>query len=328
VAAVADVDHVAAEQLAARWPDAKALESGDEIIDDPAIDAVWICTPTAMHRETCIAAARAGKHIFCEKPLAMSAAEAVEMMAAIERAGVISQVGLVMRFMPTFTVMRALANDPSAGKVLAVTMRDDQDFPIRGSHNSAWRNDPSLTAGGTLIEHSVHDIDLFTWMFGPIRKIFCNIRNLNGASGVEDVGFTQVEFAAGFHAQLTSIWHHMIQRVSNRRMEIFCESLLLACDDDAGEVIYIQRGDGVQERIEKAEVIQRFEEIILAERPYLSPLKDIFRLSYALEDASFIAALRGDTKPDPAFSDGVAAQRIVEAAYESARLGTAIELVV
>jgi predicted dehydrogenase len=281
-----------------------------------------------MHRETCVAAAQAGKHIFCEKPLAMSAAEAVEMMAAIERAGVTSQVGLVMRFMPTYTVMRTLAREPSAGKVLAVTMRDDQDFPIRGSHNSAWRNDPSVTAGGTLIEHSVHDIDLFTWMFGPIKKIYCNTRNLNGAATVEDVGFTQVEFAAGFHGQLTSIWHHMLQRISNRRMEIFCEHLLLACDDDAGEIICIQRGDGVQERMEKAEVMQRFAEIILGERPYLSPLKDILRLSYALEDASFIAALRGETQPDPSFSNGIAAQRIVEAAYESARLGTAVELIV
>ena len=52
--------------------------------------------------------------------------------------------------------------------MIAVTMRDDQDFPIRGAHPSAWRNDPSLTAGGTLIEHSVHDFDILTWMFGPV----------------------------------------------------------------------------------------------------------------------------------------------------------------
>src|SRR5690348_12310899 len=76
VTSVADVSHPAAEQLAARWPDAHAFKSADEMIADPAIDAVWICTPTAMHRQTTIAAARAGKHIFCEKPLAMSASDA------------------------------------------------------------------------------------------------------------------------------------------------------------------------------------------------------------------------------------------------------------
>lgn len=321
-----DVAHVAAEKLVAKWPGAKSAASVREVLDDPAIDAVFICTPTASHREICIDAARAGKHIFCEKPLAMSAAETAEMQVAIERAGIISQVGLVMRFMAVYTVMRALANDSAAGRILAVAMRDDQDFPIRGAHPSGWRNDPSLTAGGTLIEHSVHDVDLFTWMFGPIARLYCTTRNMNGAPGVEDVALTQFEFAGGFHGQLASIWHRVAQRPSNRRLEIFCENLMLATDDDAGESIWLQRGDGAPERIERAEVLGRFEEIIVMERPYLAPLRDIARLPYALEDAAFLAALRGETQPDPPFSAGVTAQRIVEIAYESARLGAPIEV--
>src|SRR5260370_25344065 len=105
VASVADVSHPAAEQLAARWPNARAFESADEIIADPSIDAVWICTPTAMHRQTTIAAARAGKHTFCQKPLAMSASDAAEQPAAIEAAGVIIQVGLGMRCSPSCDVI-------------------------------------------------------------------------------------------------------------------------------------------------------------------------------------------------------------------------------
>ena len=315
-----DVAHAAAEQLVAKWPGAKATASVRDVHDNPAIDAVFICTPTASHREICVDAARARKHIFCEKPLAMSAAEAGEMEVAVKRAGVISEVGLVMRFMAVYTVMRALANDPAAGKILAIAMRDDQDFPIRGAHPSGWRNDPSLTAGGTLVEHSVHDVDLFTWMFGPIARVYCTTRNVNGAPGVEDVALTQFEFAAGFHGHLTSIWHRVSQRPSNRRLEIFCENLMLATDDDAGESIFLQRGDAAPERIERAEVMARFEEIILKERPYLAPLRDIIRLPYALEDASFLAALRGETHPDPLFGSGVTAQRLVELAYESARL--------
>src|SRR5579863_1328488 len=77
-----DVAHVAAEKLVAKWPGAKTAASVREVLDDPAIDAVFICTPTASHREICVEAARGGKHIFCEKPLAMSAAEAAEMQVA------------------------------------------------------------------------------------------------------------------------------------------------------------------------------------------------------------------------------------------------------
>src|SRR5882724_1731342 len=92
VSAVYDIAQAAAEKLASKWDGAKAARSIDEILGDRSIDAVFICTPTSSHREICMAAASAGKHIFCEKPIAMSAAEAAGMQASIERAGVISQV--------------------------------------------------------------------------------------------------------------------------------------------------------------------------------------------------------------------------------------------
>lgn len=322
VMAVADSDTAAAEKLAARWPGAQALASADELTQEKQIDAVWICTPTASHREVCIAAARAGKHLFCEKPLAMSAADAAEMADAISAAGVMSQVGLVLRFSPVYTVIRSMFSDQSAGTMMAVTMRDDQDFPTRGVHNSAWRNDPSLTAGGTLIEHSVHDFDLMTWMFGPVKNVFCRTRNLNGAPGVEDFGASELEFAGGFHGQLTSVWHRMIGRPSNRRMEVFAENLFVACDHDGIGPIVMQQGDSTGEvTVDAEEVMQRFSEIILAERPYLSPFRDSFAIPYALEDAAFVAALRGECAIDPAFEEGVKAQRLVEAAYQSSRQG-------
>ncbi len=327
VVSVADLSHAAAERLAARWPGARALKSAEEIIADASVDAVWICTPTAMHRQICIAAARAGKHIFCEKPLAMAAADAAEMAAAIEASGVMSQVGLVMRFSPIYNVMADLFREPGAGRMLSVTMRDDQDFPTRGVHASAWRNDPSLTAGGTLIEHSVHDFDLLTWMFGPIASLFCRIRNLNGADGVEDFGATEFEFATGFHGQLTSVWHRMIGRPSNRRLEVFAENLFAASDFDTLGPIVFQRGSGAKEEtVSESEVMARFSEKILRERPYLAPIKDYLAIPYAAEDAIFVAALKGVCEPDPPFKAGVAAQRLVESAYQSARSGIAVQI--
>ncbi|MFZ0678904.1 Gfo/Idh/MocA family protein [Candidatus Binatus sp.] len=327
VVSVADISHAAAESLAARWQGAKALESAKEIIADPSIDAVWICTPTAMHLRICIAAAEAGKHIFCEKPLAMTAAEASAMAAAIKASDVISQVGLVLRFSPVFNVIKEMFAGPDVGRLLSVTMRDDQDFPTRGAHASAWRNDPTLTAGGTLIEHSVHDFDLLTWMFGPATSIYCRTRNLNGADGVEDFGATSIEFAGGAHGQLTSIWHRMIARPSNRRLEVFAENLFVACDADTLGPIVFQRGSAAQEEtIAADEVMARFTEKILRERPYLAPIRDRLMIPYAAEDATFIAALKGACDPDPEFAAGVAAQRLVEAAYESARTGVPVQL--
>jgi predicted dehydrogenase len=327
VVAIADVASAAAARLAARWPGAKAVSSAREILDDAAIHAVWICTPTAMHREACIAAAGAGKHIFCEKPLAMSAAEAAEMSEAIKAAGVISQVGLVLRFSPIYTVMKSMIAEPEAGRVLAATMRDDQDFPIRGAHASGWRNDPKLTAGGTLVEHSVHDIDLFSWMFGPVRRIYCRTRNLAGAAGVEDFAATELDFESGMSAHLVSIWHKMIGRSSDRRVEVFAENLFVASDFDMGGTIVVQRGlSAIPETIPAAEVARRFGEILRIERSHLAPFLDTRGVAYALEDANFLAALRGETPVSPEFEAGVRVQRLVEAAYKSARTGAPLEV--
>jgi myo-inositol 2-dehydrogenase / D-chiro-inositol 1-dehydrogenase len=322
VTAIADVAHAQAERLAAHWPGARPTSDAREILSDSDIDAVFICTPTRLHRDTYVDAVRAGKHVFCEKPLAMTAAEAAEMADAARAAGIVSQVGLVLRFSPVYTVIRAMAAEAAAGRMLAVTMRDDQDFPTRGAHASAWRNDPSLTAGGTLIEHSVHDFDVLSWMFGPITRLYCRTRNLSGAPGVEDFAATEMEFAGGFHGQLTSVWHRMIGRPSNRRLEVFTENLFIACDHDAAGPIIVQRGDGAREEtIGEEEVMRRFTDMIAHQRPYLLPIWDWFAIPYALEDAAFIAALRGQCPADPEFAAGVAAQRMVEAAYESARRG-------
>ena len=323
VVAVHDVVTAQAERLAAHWDGASVGASADSIIGGAEVDALWICTPTRFHRELCIAAARAGKHVFCEKPLAMDAADAALMNKELALAGVMSQVGLVLRFSPVYTVIRRMLEDAGVGKLLAVTMRDDQDFPTRGVHASAWRNDPSLTPGGTLIEHSVHDFDLMTWMFGPVNRLFCTQRNFSGAPGVEDFAATQLEFAAGFCGQMTSVWHRMIGRPSNRRLEVFAENAFIATDHDTLGPIVVQRDDGPEETIPAEEVMRRFKQQILAERPYLGALGKWLAVPYAAEDATFIAALLGRCDPYPHFAEGVAAQRLVEAAYESARAGRA-----
>jgi len=136
-----------------------------------------------------------------------------------------------------------------------------------------------------------------------------------------------LEFASGLHGQLTSIWHRMIGRPSNRRIEVFAENLFVASDYDSTGPILVQRGNGSsQEIIGEEEVMARFAEILLAERPYLSPFKDSFAIPYALEDAAFIAALRGQCEVDPVFEEGVRAQQLVEAAYESARRAAPIDV--
>src|SRR5512139_936495 len=106
--------------FAATYGYEQTFADGFDLLAKGDINTVFICTPTRYHAELVHAAAERGLHIFCEKPLAMNHAEAAGMIAAVERAGVSSQIGLVLRFSAVYTVMRALLQDARAGQPLAV----------------------------------------------------------------------------------------------------------------------------------------------------------------------------------------------------------------
>jgi len=296
---------------------------GHALLADAPIDTVFICTPTRAHAELVLAAAARGLHIFCEKPLAMSAAEAAGMVAAVERAGVQSQIGLVLRFSAVYTVMRQLIRQPHAGRPLAVVFRDDQCFPIRGVHSSPWRADRTQTAGGTLIEHGVHDLDLLTWLFGPIARLRAWERNYAGHPGIEDYMAVEVEFVDGLRAQLMNVWHNMVQRPSNRRLEIFCENAFVASEADMhGDIIH-QLGDGPQQVIPASAVLERF----VALQPDIpDELREFGSTAYLIQDLAFVEALLAHRPAAPSIRVGFEAQRLAAATYEAARTGAEVDV--
>src|SRR6185503_14851758 len=123
---------------------------------------------------------------------------------------------------------------------------------------SAWRKDRKLTAGGTMIEHGVHDVDLLTWMFGPIARLRAWEQNRNGHPGIEDYVAVEAEFASGLHAQLMNLWHDVLKRHSNRRLEIFCEKGFVASEHDMAGSIQLQEADGDEKKISADDVLSRF----------------------------------------------------------------------
>jgi predicted dehydrogenase len=243
----------------------------------------------------------------------------------VRRAGVRAQIGLVLRFSAIYTVMRDLLHTTAAGDPMAVVFRDDQVFPIRGLHHSAWRKDRRLTAGGTLIEHGVHDLDLLTWFFGPIARLRAWQQNRAGHPGVEDYVAVELEFASGLRAQLVNLWHDMIQRPSNRRLEIFCQRGFFAADHDMVGDILVQLGDGPEKRLDAPEVLRRFG--ILIGRPGPDgPFSDWYGIPYLLQDLVFIEALLANRDPAPGLEAGVEAQRLADAVYRAAETGEELEV--
>ncbi|MCZ7536445.1 MAG: Gfo/Idh/MocA family oxidoreductase [Acidimicrobiia bacterium] len=241
LASTFDTDRERAERVA-RSHGGRAVGSLDELLD--GVDVVWICTWTAGHLEAVEAAAERGLPVFCEKPLAPTLDLCERAAAALER--VPHQVGLVLRWSPVFAEMGRIIESGRYGRPLATIMRDDQYFPIQGMYGSTWRAEASLAGGGTLIEHSIHDIDVLRWLLGDPVSVSASTAATFGHAGIENVAALTLAYEGGSTATLVSVWHQILSRESSRRLEVFCEDALLFTEDDYLGPLHIQTSDGLE----------------------------------------------------------------------------------
>jgi predicted dehydrogenase len=305
VTAVHDPDAERARDFAARV--GAAVVGEDELLDH--VDAVYVTSWTSEHPRLALAAAARGKAVFCEKPLAVDARLAEQMVAAVEKAGVVNQVGLVLRFLSPFRFVRHLLADPRAGRVMSVAFRDDQYIPIQGQYGSDWRADPARAGRGTLLEHSIHDLDILQWLLGPVRSVSATVRELHGFARIDDVAVARLDFASGAVASLVSVWHDVLERPSNRRVEIFCERLFVAIEGDLIGPVRFQFTGEAEQCLEGA-----------ALREALRAKGD----DVANPGALFLAAVQSGTRADPDLAAALPAHRLVDAAYASADAGGAL----
>ena len=150
-------------------PGTRCARSEDEVLD--GCDAVYICTWTSEHPRQLAKAAERGLAVFCEKPLAITTELAETMEATVAAAGLTNQVGLVLRRSAAYNWAKHLIDDPAAGRVMTVVFRDDQFIPIQGHYASTWRADRTLVGAGTLLEHSIHDVDMLRFLVGDVVRV-------------------------------------------------------------------------------------------------------------------------------------------------------------
>ena len=319
--AVCDRDIERAAGFAAITGAPVTVGSAGVVFGAPGINTVYICTETAEHPALVRDAAARGLAIFCEKPLAKSLADVESMVVAVESAGVVNQVGLVLRYSPVFTVIHALMQDDGLGPLLTAHLRDDQFFPIRGQYASSWRGDFERAGGGTLLEHSIHDVDLFRWLFGEVEAVRCHTRNTAGHTGIEDVALVTFQHRGGHQTTLSSVWHACDDRPSTRRLEVFFEGGYFATDHDFIGPIHWQGRTGEEHVMDVDEVWQRYrdvadltaDEMALAQRGMLS-------------DYTFLRSVLDDVPAHPDFRTALAAHRVVDACYRSAATSAEISL--
>ena len=282
---------------------AAVVSSPEEVI--ASADAVYVCTWTAAHPEFVEAVATAGKPVFCEKPLAVDLAAAQAMTDAVVKAGVVNQVGLVLRNSPAFRWVHQQLVDPAAGQLMNIVFRDDQYLPTQGLYGSTWRGDRTKAGAGTLLEHSIHDLDLLRWMMGPIATVTASMGTVHGLDGIDDQASVLLVATSGAQATLTSVWHDVLSRPSQRRVELFCLNAVLSLVGDWSGPVSIETSESVRS-VENTE------------------LTDAAFAGDGLgsnADAAFIDAVRTGEPAYPDFTVALEAHRLADAAYRSAADG-------
>jgi len=287
------------------------------------IDALYVCTWTSEHHPLVSAAASAGVHVFCEKPLAFTAEEAGAMQKEVEDSGVTNQVGLVLRQAPVWNVLREEAKKEGPGFHITTIFRDDQCFPIKGAHPSEWRKDAAKAGRGAIIEHSIHDLDLLEWIFGTVTSVSARMEYRFGHHPVEDLGVVELSFQSGMRASLFSIWHDVLNRHSNRRMEVFREKSYLAVESEFTGPLDIMEKEGEMRTVPEDKVNERFWEIREIEEPELREASTIFGV---YQDYLFVKSILDGKGYGPDFGVAKRAHDLVDACYLSDETGSPVEV--
>ena len=176
------------------------------LIADPEVDAVYIATPPASHKEYALQAARAGKTAYVEKPMALSSSDCQEMIAACKSAGVPLFVAYYRRALPRFLKVKELLESGAAGEIRYVTIELTQRPPERplSPDELPWRLRPELSGGGHFMDLACHTLDLLDYLFGPIAAAGGAASNQGGYYPAEDIVSSSFRFQAGIHG--TGLW--------------------------------------------------------------------------------------------------------------------------
>jgi predicted dehydrogenase len=194
---------------ATAYPGARAFKSVEEAVADPEVEALYIALPVAMHAGAAIAALRAGKHVLCEKPMAMNFSEAERMVAEGVASGRVFGVAYYRRFYPKLIHAKKLIAEGAIGQPV---LAEGNCHGWLESEERAWLRDPALAGGGPLFDIASHRIDAMHFLFGRAETVTGVMSNAVHKLAVEDSASVVVRFAGGVHGIVDVRWNSRIPR--------------------------------------------------------------------------------------------------------------------
>ncbi|MFQ5860750.1 MAG: Gfo/Idh/MocA family protein [Dehalococcoidia bacterium] len=277
----------------------------EEMLRDPKVQAVYIATPNALHAGQTVQAARAGKHVLCEKPLALTVAEAEGMVQLCREVGVKLGAALQNRFHPAHIEMRRLIASGEVGELVLLLGEYSRDF---AQPSRAWKGDPALAGGGAVMGMGTHVIDLFRFLTGQeVEEVLARADATAWDLPVDDLLLAILKFPGRLRATMVSGYY--VPRAYNSVVVYGSKARLTGL----GTVGMYHRGTLLVER-DDGSTKKEF------------PADDPTRDNYVQMVEAFVRAVEEDTEPKASGADGLELVRLVEAVLESARRAEAVAI--
>jgi len=283
----------AAPALAERYG-GTAVYSMAELI--ASCEVVDVCTPTFVHDEIVLAAAAAGKHVVCEKPLARTHRQAVEMIEACENAGRQLYPGQVVRFFPEYAAAKRAVDSGRIGQPAILRFSRRGAAPLQ-----PWFSDVGAS-GGILLDQMIHDLDYARWVAGDVERVYAQI---TGGDGKPTTAYVVLTHESGALSHVTGGWGHP-NTVFRTTFSLAGSTGLIEHDSIRNPPLAWDLADSGSAG---GTLLPSMD---FAESPFLTELRE------------FAAAFSGGPAPRVSAADGLAALDIGLAALESARTGRAV----
>jgi len=292
--ALCDNDAAKARALADRFDVPDVYTDLEELLDSDTVDAVVIATPNHLHEPHALSALRAGVHVLCERPLALTARGAERVLGAAQRAGRRVLVGNNHRFRNDVQALDRYISNGELGKVVGVRAGMYAPRPPEG-----WRQRRAEAGGGAFLEHGFPLLDLALWVasFPDAERVSAYMVRGRGANGVEDTMLVGVELAGDISLGLDVSWGY----IGDRERSWF-EVLLTRGSARLAPLRVVKELNGRAVDVSPSGAAAR-------ESPFLQ--------SYRAQLAHFVAVVTGDAPYEPP-TDQVSVLRMLEAIYKAA----------
>ncbi|MFE5323215.1 Gfo/Idh/MocA family protein [Paenibacillus sp. NPDC056579] len=309
IVAVADVFAGRAEEMAAQYG-AKAYTDYRELLRHEELDAVSVCTPNALHAPITIAALEAGKHALCEKPMAVSEAEARAMIAASERNGKLLMIGHNQRLMLPHQKAKQLLASGELGRVLTFRTSFGHGGPESWSIEGAggWFFKKELAFIGAMGDLGVHKADLMRYLLGEeIIEVGAFVGTLHKPNtDVDDNAVCIVKTESGIIGTLAASWTYKAKE--DNSTVFYCEHGILRLIEDSTYNVIVEKNNGEK-------VLHQIGKVATNEKQTESGIV-----------REFAGHITANTKPAISGEEGMKSLKIILAALESAETGRMVRI--